>query len=545
MGKTIQGALSYMGSRAPTPPNLTINTTRPQSTFTKNFKIGDIWIYMPQGDPLGAEAYILLSLASGVAEWVLFTSATGDIVTLTGNSGGPVDPDAFGNINILGDGSNTDVTGTPLNNTLTITLEPTIILEGLVLSNDTNTSSSAHLDFLKSRNQGPITAGDELGNIFWSGFDSLSNPIVGASINVSNPVGSTIGAMQVAGQMDFYTHPDSSAALPTKRMTVTAQGNVGIFQADDDTFDPAVISTATFSVLGSSILSVNAETDTSGAVTSLLKTRNLGPITSGDDIGKINFDGLDSSSNPSTGAAITSVSSGTIGVNRVAGNLQFWTHPDSVSVAPTKRVEISPNGSVDILQADGDTFGPISTDSSFQVTGTSIISTNNVADTTPASTSLLKTRSQGPITTGDEIGQIQFNAFDTGSDISIGGLITAVSTGTIGVNRIPTILEFSTHPNAVAASATLRMAIHENGVVTLAAPDTSTAALQVTGSVSVGGDPGVGVASHTDLTNGTATAAGGGAVTFQANGAGAIAQTGWMKFYINGVASYVPYFQTI
>lgn len=43
-----------------------------------------------------------------------------DIVTITGNSGGAVPPDAAGNINILGSGV-IDVTGNPGTNTLTIT----------------------------------------------------------------------------------------------------------------------------------------------------------------------------------------------------------------------------------------------------------------------------------------------------------------------------------------------------------------------------------------------------------------------------------------
>lgn len=44
-----------------------------------------------------------------------------DIVTITGNTGGAVSPDASGNINVIGSGTVT-VTGTPIDNTLTVSV---------------------------------------------------------------------------------------------------------------------------------------------------------------------------------------------------------------------------------------------------------------------------------------------------------------------------------------------------------------------------------------------------------------------------------------
>lgn len=49
------------------------------------------------------------------------TPGTIDIVTLTGNSGGAVGPNVFGNINLLGTGA-INITGTPGTNTLTVSV---------------------------------------------------------------------------------------------------------------------------------------------------------------------------------------------------------------------------------------------------------------------------------------------------------------------------------------------------------------------------------------------------------------------------------------
>jgi fibronectin-binding autotransporter adhesin len=54
-----------------------------------------------------------------------------------------------------------------------------------------------------------------------------------------------------------------------------------------------------------------------------------------------------------------------------------------------------------------------------------------------------------------------------------------------------------------------------------------------------------GIAGTVGFTNVVSTATGAGTVTFAANGATNIAQAGWLKFYVNGTAAYIPYFTTI
>lgn len=48
------------------------------------------------------------------------------VITLTGNTGGPVGPDGAGNIDVVGDGSTVTVAGNPGTNTLTISAEASI-----------------------------------------------------------------------------------------------------------------------------------------------------------------------------------------------------------------------------------------------------------------------------------------------------------------------------------------------------------------------------------------------------------------------------------
>ncbi len=59
-----------------------------------------------------------------------FSTSSGPVVssvlTLTGNTGGPVGPDGGGNIDVVGDGSTVDVSGNAGTNTLTISVDASV-----------------------------------------------------------------------------------------------------------------------------------------------------------------------------------------------------------------------------------------------------------------------------------------------------------------------------------------------------------------------------------------------------------------------------------
>lgn len=113
--------LSYMGVNPVTPNDFVIETRAPTTNDYDEFAIGDEWLDISTlPTPPGAEnLWKLVDKSGGVATWVNFGSGQ-DILTLTGNTGGAVGVDANDNIFILGADGIT-VTGTPVNNTLTIT----------------------------------------------------------------------------------------------------------------------------------------------------------------------------------------------------------------------------------------------------------------------------------------------------------------------------------------------------------------------------------------------------------------------------------------
>jgi hypothetical protein len=92
--------------------------------------------------------------------------------------------------------------------------------------------------------------------------------------------------------------------------------------------------------------------DTIGSELFLKKSRAVGTpaILSGDAIGTISFQAHDGTTYHEA-AVINSVSSGTIGTDRTAANLAFWTAPDTVGGA-TKRLEIKSTGEVVIETPD-------------------------------------------------------------------------------------------------------------------------------------------------------------------------------------------------
>ena len=87
------------------------------------------------------------------------------------------------------------------------------------------------------------------------------------------------------------------------------------------------------------------------------KTRTSAIITSGDALGQLRYTGYDGVGFI-TGAKISSINSGTVGVNRIAGSLVFYTHPDSVIALPSEplqRMSIAPTGEVTIAAPDSGT----------------------------------------------------------------------------------------------------------------------------------------------------------------------------------------------
>lgn len=114
-------SLAYVGVNSPYPPNMQTYNRIPTTRDSQNFTLGDFWLVKNSHIAANENLYYLASLANGIATWVLIAAGGhGEILSLTGNSGGAVFGDAANNINVVGDATTVTVAGNPGTNTLTI-----------------------------------------------------------------------------------------------------------------------------------------------------------------------------------------------------------------------------------------------------------------------------------------------------------------------------------------------------------------------------------------------------------------------------------------
>lgn len=113
--------LAYLGVNPQTPVPLFTSREAPTTQDSQNVSIGTIWVQ--QDTP---NIWMLTSLSQGEATWTQFAAGTTGVFTLTGNSGGAINPDSLGNVNITGDGTFVTVSGSESLHTLGITLSSTV-----------------------------------------------------------------------------------------------------------------------------------------------------------------------------------------------------------------------------------------------------------------------------------------------------------------------------------------------------------------------------------------------------------------------------------
>lgn len=220
------------------------------------------------------------------------------------------------------------------------------------------------------------------------------------------------------------------------------------------------------------------------------KSRAGGVITTGDALGQILFRGIGTGTTYVTGASISSVSSGTIGANRVAANLVFATHDDTASgLNAITRMTIASTGDITIaapdsgvaltITAGGETITAgdltLTAGNAILTAGNASIGNVAAAVTAPLVT-FKKSRTGGVITSGDILGSVSFTGIGTGTTYVEGASITATSSGTVGANRVASNLVFATHDDSASGlTAITRMTIASTGQVTLATPDSGVA----------------------------------------------------------------------
>lgn len=156
-----------------------------------NFNVPTIWINTET-----QLAFILVAKPQNVAVWIPFAGGKGDIMTLTGNSGGAVPPTS-GNINIVGDNINLTTVGNP--GTSTITVEPL-----------------GSIPIIFTENTG--TATPSAGNLNVLGTNGITTSGSGSTI--------TISGSGAAGQflVDAFTSPGTNPVVPNSSGEVTITG---------------------------------------------------------------------------------------------------------------------------------------------------------------------------------------------------------------------------------------------------------------------------------------------------------------------------------
>jgi hypothetical protein len=145
------------------------------------------------------------------------------------------------------------------------------------------------------------------------------------------------------------------------------------------------------------------------------KYRAAAALTSGDLTGTVKFGGYDGTQ-VTDSARITSTSSGTIASTRVAGDLMFYTHPDSAAADPTLRMTIASTGAITVAAPDAGTALTVTSGGITCSSGNVAISSGNL--TLPDTTST--------------VGQIVINALrflHTGNGIDNGNIFLGRNAG--------------------------------------------------------------------------------------------------------------------
>lgn len=171
-------------------------------------------------------------------------------------------------------------------------------------------------------------------------------------------------------------------------------------------------------------------------------------------------------------------------------------------------------------------------------------SNNNVG----AQISFNKSRLGGVLTTGDQLGSIKAQGFD-GTNYVGGTRIDFFSTGTIAAGQVPGFMQFYTA--SATGVVTLRASLDQDGLFTIAAPDTGRSAIiasasDVEADQLVANDDVAGTAAKTTFTNGDVTSVAGGAkLTIDSQSAVAGVNAGFIKIYVGATTAYIPYFTNI
>lgn len=149
----------------------------------------------------------------------------------------------------------------------------------------------------------------------------------------------------------------------------------------------------------------------------------------------------------------------------VGANISFQdntTPAGSLRIGATGTVMQFTNGSAVRMTIDSTGVTTIGNDTIVQGTGASIAAARYIANNGAATIKFQKSRSGtvgtiSTITSGDVLGTLSFQGADSANAYVAGATIVGLSTGTIGTNQIPGILQFNTATSAGTITEAMRL----------------------------------------------------------------------------------------
>lgn len=151
--------------------------------YTDNsYPLGQLWLNKLTFDlfMLVKQYDITLSPNAG-ARWSQISGGTGDLVSLTGNSGGAVMADGAHNINVVGDGTTIDIVGNPGTNTLTASVISGVYPENFPVPNGTTP--------VVPSGAGAVSLTSTLGSVtLTGGLNTINFDVTGGQPSTSFPV---------------------------------------------------------------------------------------------------------------------------------------------------------------------------------------------------------------------------------------------------------------------------------------------------------------------------------------------------------------------
>lgn len=194
------GSLGNVFIRATRPPQTWLIPRDPTPYDTQGYYLLDEWLNTVTDEP-----FVLVSLKGNsssrgeVAVWMSLTG-NGTVISLTGNSGGPVFVDGAGNINVVGDGTTINIVGVPGTHTLTASVSGTGVVSSIATQDGHFVTPLAGVIILDGGNNLATTGtiGPNTVTMSLSGITQHSVQIGGAANSLTQLANGTTGQVLTA-----------------------------------------------------------------------------------------------------------------------------------------------------------------------------------------------------------------------------------------------------------------------------------------------------------------------------------------------------------